>query len=54
MGYDEVYGARPLKRVIQKNIQDPIALKILKGEFKEKDHIVVDADENGFILTTRG
>lgn len=41
-GYDPVYGARPLKRVVQKLVQDPIALDMLKGEIKEKDSITVD------------
>jgi ATP-dependent Clp protease ATP-binding subunit ClpB len=45
-GYDPVYGARPLKRAIQKNIQDPLALKLLEGNFKEGDKIKVDANEN--------
>ena len=48
-GYDPVYGARPLKRVIQKLIQDPMAVKILEGTIKEGDHVVVDV-ENGQIL----
>jgi ATP-dependent Clp protease ATP-binding subunit ClpB len=43
-GYDPVYGARPLKRTIQKLIQDPLAVKILGGEFKEGDRIEIDAD----------
>ncbi|MFH0812630.1 MAG: ATP-dependent chaperone ClpB [Pseudomonadota bacterium] len=43
-GYDPAYGARPLKRAIQKYIQDPLALKILGGEFVEGDTIVVDMD----------
>jgi ATP-dependent Clp protease ATP-binding subunit ClpB len=42
-GYDPVYGARPLKRTIQRLIQDPLAIKILEGEFKEGDRIQVDA-----------
>ncbi len=42
-GYDPVYGARPLKRAIQRLIQDPLSLKILEGEFSEGDHIEVDA-----------
>jgi ATP-dependent Clp protease ATP-binding subunit ClpB len=42
-GYDPVYGARPLKRAIQRLIQDPLAVKILAGEFKEGDRIQVDA-----------
>ena len=43
-GYDPVYGARPLKRTIQRLIQDPLAVKILEGEFKEGDRIKVDSD----------
>jgi len=42
-GYDPVYGARPLKRAIQRLIQDPLALKILSGEFAEGDAVVTDA-----------
>jgi ATP-dependent Clp protease ATP-binding subunit ClpB len=41
-GYDPVYGARPLKRAIQRLIQDPLATRILGGEFKPGDHVVVD------------
>ncbi len=41
-GFDPVYGARPLKRAIQRLIQDPLALKILEGSVKEGDHITVD------------
>jgi ATP-dependent Clp protease ATP-binding subunit ClpB len=40
-GYDPVYGARPLKRAIQRLVQDPLAQKILRGEFKPGDHVVV-------------
>jgi ATP-dependent Clp protease ATP-binding subunit ClpB len=43
-GYDPVYGARPLKRTIQRAIQDPLALKLLTGEFQEGDTITVDTD----------
>jgi ATP-dependent Clp protease ATP-binding subunit ClpB len=46
-GYDPVYGARPLKRTIQRFVQDPLALKILSGEFKEGDLISVEADREG-------
>jgi ATP-dependent Clp protease ATP-binding subunit ClpB len=42
-GYDPTYGARPLKRVIQKRLVDPLALGLLKGEFREGDRIAVDA-----------
>jgi len=44
-GYDPNFGARPLKRTIQKLIQDPLALKILDGEVLHGDHVVVDADK---------
>ena len=46
-GYSSEYGARPLKRIIQKNIIDPIAIKILANEIKENDHIEVGCKENG-------
>ncbi|HLD69967.1 MAG TPA: ATP-dependent chaperone ClpB [Candidatus Omnitrophota bacterium] len=45
LGYDPIYGARPLKRAIQKYIQDPIALKILQGDIKEHDSLEVDVDK---------
>jgi len=51
-GYDPVYGARPLKRTIQRLIQDPLAVKILGGEFKEGDtvRVEVENDELSFTL----
>jgi ATP-dependent Clp protease ATP-binding subunit ClpB len=45
-GYDPAYGARPMKRAIQRLIQDPMALKILDGEVHPGDDITVDADPN--------
>jgi ATP-dependent Clp protease ATP-binding subunit ClpB len=45
-GFDPAYGARPLKRAIQRMIQDPLALKILDGEVLHGDHVVVDAREH--------
>ena len=44
-GYDANFGARPLKRAIQKLIQDPLAMKILDGEILHGDHVVIDADK---------
>jgi ATP-dependent Clp protease ATP-binding subunit ClpB len=44
-GYDPNFGARPLKRAIQKLVQDPLAMKILDGEILHGDHVVVDADK---------
>ncbi|UCE20922.1 MAG: ATP-dependent chaperone ClpB [Candidatus Aminicenantes bacterium] len=50
-GYDPVYGARPLKRTIQRDIQNPLAQKILKGKYKERDRIKVDVnDKKEFIF----
>ena len=49
-GYDPVYGARPLKRTIQRLIQDPLAVKILAGEFKEGDRIKIDAQNDEFVF----
>ncbi|MEA4902105.1 ATP-dependent chaperone ClpB [Desulfitobacterium sp.] len=46
-GYDPVYGARPLKRVIQQRIQNPLAIKLLQGEFKEGQHILVGLNTEG-------
>jgi ATP-dependent Clp protease ATP-binding subunit ClpB len=45
-GYDPAYGARPLKRAIQRMIQDPLAMKILDGEVLHGDHVVVDAKDD--------
>ncbi|MDH5385113.1 MAG: hypothetical protein OEY18_10430, partial [Candidatus Aminicenantes bacterium] len=46
-----VYGARPLKRIIQKNIQNPFALNLLEGQYKEGDVVGIDADEKkGFVF----
>ena len=42
-GYDPHYGARPLKRVIQRMLQDPLALRILEGEFPEGSKVIADA-----------
>ncbi len=50
-GYDPVYGARPLKRTIQRDIQNPLAQKMLEGVFREGDRIFVNVDEKKeFIL----
>ncbi|MCB1432030.1 MAG: AAA family ATPase, partial [Alphaproteobacteria bacterium] len=43
-GYDPAYGARPLKRVIQKNLQDPLAEELLAGRIKDGDTVKVDAE----------
>jgi ATP-dependent Clp protease ATP-binding subunit ClpB len=53
-GYDPVYGARPLKRALQRMVQDPLALKLLRGEFRPGDHVVVDEGPEGAIAFTKG
>ena len=50
VGYDPVYGARPLKRAIQKYLQDPLADKILAGEIKDGQSVRVDEGEGGLII----
>ena len=52
-GYDPVYGARPLKRTIQRLIQDPLAVRILGGEFNEGDRVKIDVD-GGELSFTQG
>ncbi|MBO9314973.1 MAG: ATP-dependent chaperone ClpB [Chloroflexus sp.] len=49
-GYDPVYGARPLKRVIQQRIQNPLALQLLQGAFPEGSTIVVDVERGNFVF----
>ena len=49
-GYDPVYGARPLKRTIQRDVQNPLAMKILGGEFAEGDTLAVSADGKGELV----
>ncbi len=45
IGYDPVYGARPLRRALQREILNPLALKILDGTFKEGDVVLVDYED---------
>lgn len=49
-GFDPVYGARPLKRTIQKEIQNPLAMKILAGEFKEGETVIIDVSPEGELV----
>ena len=42
-GYDPIYGARPLKRLIQQQLENPLAKKILEGDFGPGDRVIVDA-----------
>jgi len=51
VGYDPDFGARPLKRAIQRELQDPLALKILSGEFSEGDTIRVDSGKDELVFS---
>ncbi len=50
VGFDPAYGARPLKRAIQREVLDPLALKVLEGEFREGDTVVVDGRDGRVVL----
>src|SRR5271157_762745 len=52
-GYDPVYGARPLRRALEKYVENPLSIKVLGGEFKEGDTIVVDAGDEGLTFTSK-
>ncbi|PYR58271.1 MAG: type VI secretion system ATPase TssH, partial [Acidobacteria bacterium] len=52
-GYDPTYGARPLKRTIQRRVLDPLALRVLEGDFLEGDTVVVDAGADGLTFEKR-
>ncbi|MGB9643111.1 MAG: hypothetical protein ACPL3Q_07945, partial [Candidatus Ratteibacteria bacterium] len=49
-GYDPNYGARPLKRLIQKEIENPLAIKLLSGEFPEGSKIEIDESNNTLVF----
>ncbi len=50
-GYDPSYGARPLKRLIQKEIENPLAIKLLAGEFRENSTIEIDVKDSNLVFT---
>jgi len=52
-GYDPVYGARPLRRALEKYVENPLAIKVLGGEFKEGYTIMVDTGEEGLTFTPK-
>ncbi|MGN1063689.1 MAG: ATP-dependent chaperone ClpB [Alphaproteobacteria bacterium] len=49
-GYDTAFGARPLKRLIQQELENPLAIKLLDGEIKDNSVVTVSADKNGLIV----
>ena len=50
-GFDQVFGARPLRRAVQRHLENPLSKGILAGEFPEGTHVVVDASGSGLVLT---
>jgi ATP-dependent Clp protease ATP-binding subunit ClpC len=48
-GYDSEFGARPLRRVIQQKVEDPLSDKLLSGEFADGDNVTVKVDDDGEI-----
>ena len=54
LGYDPTYGARPLRRVIQKQLTDRLALELLQGELREGDDVTVDARDGEIVLDKHG
>ena len=52
-GYDPTFGARPLRRVIERYVENPLSTKLLRGEFKEGDIVKVDLGDDGLTFTTR-
>ncbi|HZR21952.1 MAG TPA: ATP-dependent chaperone ClpB [Vicinamibacterales bacterium] len=49
-GYDPIYGARPLKRTIQRRVLDPLAMRVLEGDFREGDTVTADAGRDGLVF----
>jgi ATP-dependent Clp protease ATP-binding subunit ClpC len=52
-GYDPVYGARPLRRIIEKYVENPLSSKVLRGELKEGDTVKVDLGKDGLTFKTK-
>jgi len=51
-GFDPAFGARPLRRTVQRLVENPLSTKILQGEFKEGDHVIVDLGPDGFTFSS--
>lgn len=52
-GYDEKFGARPLRRILQKDVEDPLSVEILKGRFRQGSSIVVDLKEKNIVFRSK-
>ncbi len=52
-GFDPQFGARPLRRALQRHIESPLSVKLLRGDFQEGDRVIVDAGEKGLVFERR-
>jgi ATP-dependent Clp protease ATP-binding subunit ClpC len=52
-GYDPMYGARPLRRAIERYVENPLSTKLLRGEFSPGDTIIIDRGDDGLTFTAR-
>jgi ATP-dependent Clp protease ATP-binding subunit ClpB len=52
-GFDPVYGARPLKRALQREVQNPLAVRILEGEFEDGDTVLVDVKDGATVFSVK-
>ena len=52
-GYDPAFGARPLRRVIERHVENPLSTKLLRGELKEGDTVKVALGDDGLTFTTK-
>ena len=53
VGYDQAFGARPLRRALQKYVESPLSVKLLSGEFHEGDAVIVDVNEDDEVFFTQ-
>jgi len=53
VGYDPTYGARPLRRAIERYIENPLSTKLLRGEFKEGDTVTIDLKDDELTFNTK-
>jgi ATP-dependent Clp protease ATP-binding subunit ClpC len=53
VGFDPIYGARPLRRAIEHHVENPLSTRVLKGEFKEGDTIIVDLADDTLSFTVK-
>ncbi|MGD9030094.1 MAG: hypothetical protein PVG25_09795, partial [Anaerolineae bacterium] len=52
-GFDPQFGARPLRRALQRHVENPLSIRLLRGDFKKGNVVVVDVDEDGLVFQPR-